>query len=338
MRRAGRALQAALPVIALNCLLAGPPARAFGPEAAAAVAARLAEPAMAPPSWDVAWVEAAVESLAARVAEPETHPESLALLRRYDAARARARLGAREPADQVTGLAPFVFASAAAALERALRDRHRGGAAAALSGLVASAVDLADPFLTTPPDPAEVEGARVWFSDLIEPSSLAALEPVGDWRGEPIVLAAALARMSAALKPAVEAGLGPRRPRDAGRPAARDLRPGPGAGAGGGDGRRRASVAGARFRPARSASAGPSESGARARHLAVPHGAGGEAWIEMFDLSGRRVRERALGVLAPGPGTLELGREELGGLPAGLYLIRLVAGGRVVTARLLRAD
>jgi hypothetical protein len=65
---------------------------------------------------------------------------------------------------------------------------------------------------------------------------------------------------------------------------------------------------------------------------------GGEAWIEMFDLSGRRVRERALGVLAPGPGTLELGREELGGLPAGLYLIRLVAGGRVVTARLLRAD
>jgi len=54
------------------------------------------------------------------------------------------------------------------------------------------------------------------------------------------------------------------------------------------------------------------------------------ASLALYDLIGRKVAARAVGGLGPGRHTIEMGER---GLPAGIYVIRLSQGGRLITAR-----
>jgi hypothetical protein len=54
------------------------------------------------------------------------------------------------------------------------------------------------------------------------------------------------------------------------------------------------------------------------------------ARLELLDVSGRRVLERAVGAMGPGPHALELAARHLA---AGIYVLRLSQGGSVLTTR-----
>ena len=71
----------------------------------------------------------------------------------------------------------------------------------------------------------------------------------------------------------------------------------------------------------------PAVSGLRIRY-ALP--AAGAAWMEVFDLAGRRVLARELDASAAGPQELVI---ERGALRPGVFLLRLTQGSRVLTAR-----
>ncbi|MEK6987918.1 MAG: choice-of-anchor V domain-containing protein, partial [Candidatus Thermoplasmatota archaeon] len=66
----------------------------------------------------------------------------------------------------------------------------------------------------------------------------------------------------------------------------------------------------------------------------------GSARMEVFDLSGRRVATIVSGILTAGRHTARWdGRDEGGrAVGAGVYLVRLTAGGRTLSARVIRAS
>ncbi|MEM7788511.1 MAG: T9SS type A sorting domain-containing protein, partial [Bacteroidota bacterium] len=57
----------------------------------------------------------------------------------------------------------------------------------------------------------------------------------------------------------------------------------------------------------------------------------GDVRVAAYDLLGRRVATLADGAFAAGPHRLDA---DLGAMPAGVYLVRLVADGAVATTRL----
>jgi len=59
------------------------------------------------------------------------------------------------------------------------------------------------------------------------------------------------------------------------------------------------------------------------------------AEVALFSVDGRRERTLFRGELAAGTGALPLRLDGSGGLPAGLHFVRLDAGGRTLTTRLL---
>jgi hypothetical protein len=71
--------------------------------------------------------------------------------------------------------------------------------------LVTSSVDLADPFLTTPPNPNETPGARAWLGQPMDTDVPVGLSPLAaNWQIEPLAQAVGLAQRSAATRPKVE--------------------------------------------------------------------------------------------------------------------------------------
>jgi hypothetical protein len=85
--------------------------------------------------------------------------------------------------------------------------------------------------------------------------------------------------------------------------------------------------------PARLTLAAPRPNPAPAKFaldLACAHAAPTE--VEVYDIGGRRVVTRDLGVLDAGPHTVTL---DLGGRPAGLYLVRVRQAGETARTRVL---
>jgi hypothetical protein len=61
-----------------------------------------------------------------------------------------------------------------------------------------------------------------------------------------------------------------------------------------------------------------------------------ETTLELLDVSGRRVAQRALGYIGAGPQLVTLGSETRG-LPAGLYFVRVSQGAHSATGRVVLA-
>ena len=315
-------------------------AMAFGPDAAASVASRISTVLPMTAGWDPSWnvaLAAAVEASA--VAEEDAaDPEAVARTHRWDAARASAD-ATPGPADAVGGLAPFALAESYVRLEMAFSSRDAAGAIDAAATLATHASDLADPFLVTAPDPAEVDGARALWSDATTPATLAPPATADETVIDPVAAAMALARESAALRPAIEdavargEGAAVDRMRDerlsaalalagrltlqawrrAGSPDLGTATPNPGE---------------AWVRP------NPARAGATLLFDAV---SAGSARLELFDVSGRRVGERSITLTAPGPQRVPLDGPGSGSRPAGVYLARVTQGDRVATARFIQA-
>jgi hypothetical protein len=320
----------------LLTLFAAPPASAFGPHAATAIISRLSDPSPTSVAWEGAWVQAARARIENAVTAEAADPESSALRQRYDAVRPRADLLRREDGDEITGLAPFVFAASAEALEAALLVRDDATTIAALADLASGAADLADPFFMSPPDPAEIDGARHSFCDVVESASLLELEPTGSWSGEPLRDAVLLARQSAALRSAVEDAM------KLGNVAvleglrcetlSRAL------------GLARAVAERAWQRAGSPSPSSWTGSAARVWPNPVLRGAtiqflvrkAGEARLELFDLGGRRVLEKALGRLDLGARQAHVGHSDIDGLPPGVYQVRVLTAGGTCLGRLLR--
>jgi len=314
-------------------------ALAFSPAAAQQVAARLPQALPTAAHWDAAWdglVATAVEKAAADE-EAGSDLEAAALRHRFDARRVRAGL-AVEPADRIGGLAPFVLAERTALLERAFAARDSAAMIEAAAALAASVADLADPFLMTPSDPEEDDGARAWFSEVDE---IGAIEGGGirfDAAADPTALALAMASESASVRAAIEeaarhedaTALG--RLRDDRLAAALSLarrlmrqawlRAGSPDLAGDVPG---ASVAWVRPNPARAGAI-----------LTFTSKVSGEARLELFDVAGRRVAERSLGVLPRGLHEVALDERGVPNRGAGVYLARVTVGGEALGARFVQ--
>ena len=338
MARAGCAPLAAVLVFIAAIDPLGGRALAFAPTAAAAVAARTSEGLPAAARWDPAWnaVMALAVERAANDEDAAENPEADALRHRFDALRPRAGL-APEAADQIGGLAPFALAEQCTRLERAFAMRDVAAAIEAAAALAARAVDLSDPFLVTASDPAEAEGARAWFSEVGLPTT--PQHATGNTElGDPLVMAMAAARESAGLRAQVE---------DAARrgdvTTMDQLRT---------DRLTAALALAARLTLQAWARAGAPDLGAAApatveawvRPNPARTGAAlffasfgsSEARLELFDLAGRRVAQRRLGTLLPGPHKVELDSPGSGPRPAGVYLARVTSGNRSVTARFIQ--
>ncbi len=324
MSQAGRPpLAAFLAVTALSLASAARPAAGFAPEVATVLASRVTQ-GLPAAVWNLSWQPAVTAALEGRWAAEELDPEAAVPLHRFDATRSREGL---EPvsADSLTGLAPFALAEAVQDLQDAFAGRDPARAAEALARMVWSASDLADPFLTTPPDPGETPGARAWFGDDLESAALEGLAMRYRECGEPLAEALALARASASRRPEVEdavrrfdaaavdtlrrerlesalalaSALALRAWRVAGGPAWAVSTRGP-------------EVLRVEPNPARDVAT---------LGFSLPRP--GEARLELFDAAGRRVATRSLGPLAAGAHRLPLERGLLASLPSGLYVARV---------------
>jgi hypothetical protein len=77
------------------------------------------------------------------------------------------------------------------------------------------------------------------------------------------------------------------------------------------------------------AGASPNPSGGEL-HVAFSLSDDQPATLELFDLTGRRLANRAVGGLGPGAHRVSLGPQRL---PAGVYLVRLTRGADVLLAK-----
>ena len=315
-----------------------PSALAYAPEAAATLAARISGALPPAARWETTWDAAAAAAVESRLAAEAANPEAYAPLHRVvlDAA---AGAPADAAAAAVTGLAARELSDAAAGLRAAFAARDAGLAVDALSRLAVAAADLADPFQVTAPDAGadEVPGARAGFADLIPAADLEGLDAPAGAAGDPAATALALAAASAALRPEVE-----------------------GAAAAGDDaalgalrrGRLAAALATARAlalqawteagAPALAAPPAPRTArvrpspvrGAAALLFELP--ARAALRLDVYDLQGRRVATRDLGVVEAGPRSVPLAPSDMRALAPGVYLARVTATGWQATGRLTR--
>lgn len=216
------------------------------------------------------------------------------------------------------GGAITMFLSAQQSLAHSWSLADRAASAAALAQLAQSAADLADPFMVAAPDAGEPDGARAWFSDAVTPSELASIEGLaGSWSADAVVaLAVTTATTRAAVLAAVEAG-------DEAAVAAL-----------------RAECLGAALALTKSAARAALVQAAHSDDarlrlepsplrgpatLRLALGVAAEARLELFDVSGRRVRRRELGFVPAGEQLHALPASWFAGLPAGVYLARVCA-------------
>jgi hypothetical protein len=318
------------------------PARAFAPEAAAAVAGRIS--AALPPAarWETPWNEAAAVAVASRLAAEDADPEASAPLHRYEAAPSvlgASGVGAIRDA-AVNGSAPDELTRAATELGAAFGARDGARIVAAAARVAVSATDLADPFQTTSFDVDETPGGRAGFCDAIDAAELASLDAqlmIGPF--DVTAAGRALAEASATRRPDIEAAVA--RGDDA---MVRAIR------------RERLAAALALARaivrqawesagePALAQAATPglarvSPNPARAGStISFTLAASGSVRAEMFDAAGRRVWSRDLGLLPAGPQSLTLGEADVRALPPGVYLARIAAPGTLAIGRVMRTS
>ena len=309
------------------------PAGAFAPVASEWLGSRLPE-AVPREAREPLWASEILQVLEERAHAEESAPEGAALLHRFDALRPRLGIAATRR-DSVVGLAPYALARAVDDLRVAFRRRNPVMEAAALARIAEGVIDLSDPFLTTPIDPAETAGARAWFGDELAPAEGDDLVVEDRISGDPLAEALALARESAGRRAAVEQAVQERdevtvlllrRER-----LARALHLGTAL-------VRRAWWAGgaplARApRPGMRAEPNPASAGT-ALHFAMP--VAGPGRLEIFDLSGRRVIDRRLGPMESGEQRLRVDADWVRELPTGLYLARVSVGTVVVEGRFTR--
>ena len=323
-------------LVAVTSIGVSRPSIAFAPEAATAVAARISSALPPAARWESAWDATAAAAVEARLAREADDPEGFAPLHRTVADAVTTAAGATAPeALAVTGLAPVQLAAAATALREAFAAHDPARAAGAMAWLAVAAADLADPFQTTSPDRDEVAGARARFSDLLSEADLTGLEVVAAVAvGDPAATALSFASESASRRAAVELAVS------------------------GGDGAALIALRRERLQAALAVSRALAlqawrQAGAPA--LVAPPAAGalrawpnpvrdqatlsfelparGEVTFELFDLQGRRVWSRGLGVLEAGPRSAALAAGELRAVAPGLYLARVTAAGYSAVGR-----
>jgi hypothetical protein len=320
--------------LSLMLAISARPALAFGPEASEWLAGRLLQviPAKAR---EPLWSTEVPEFLGDRHRQEVVAPERAAILHRFDATRPRYH-AAPSILDSLTGLAPFVVARATADLREAIRWDSPLRGAESLARIAQGVADLSDPFLTTPADVNETAGARAWFSDDLTSAEIDSVSVTSRAGGDPLTEALALARESAAMRPAVESAVV-----KGDRVAVCALR------------RERLeralAVGSALVERAWREARGPDQEVAPEAGLQVEpdpvrsrallrfaNAAAGEGRLELFDAAGRRVVDTPLGRIEAGAQGISIPGGQVGQLPAGLYLVRLSVGGRTFTGRFVR--
>ena len=314
------------------------PARAFAPEAAAAIASRL--PSALPPAarWNPAWGDAAAAAVMEVLHAEDADPEATAVWRRFRAGSPLDPAAAGE-GGIVVGLLPQRLANAATELRDAFGDGDDARITTALARVAIASTDLADPFQVTGCDLDEVAGARARFSDLLAgEDALVVGENGARVPEEALAAGVGLALGSAQERVVIEAAI-----RRGDVATVRLLR----------RARLEAALTVARAVTARAwqgaqapvvplegdvlgrihVSPNPAR-GMAAMRFALPRA--GTARIQLLDASGRSVWQRPLGLRPAGaqgtvigPGTLDL-------LPPGLYFVRVEASDYFATGRLVR--
>jgi hypothetical protein len=323
-----------LAVLAVVLLLRDETAAAFAPDATARVAAHMSRGLPSEARWTTIWDDALTASVAAGTDPAE--PEAAAARRRCVALAPPTTLEARS-CDRVDGAAIVELAEAVHGLEHAFARGDPAAIVIAARRLVTSSVDLADPFLTTPPDPNETPGARAWLGQPMDTDVPVALSPLAaNWQTEPLAQAVGLAQRSAATRPKVEDAA-----RRGDENAIAALR------------RERLNdaldISAALTRRAWERAGAPALGGNEAQSWVLPNPARsgavidfttvavGPAWLEVFDVAGRRVERRDLGTLLQGPHRVPIEGEGIR-LGCGVYMARVTcAAGRVLIARFVVA-
>ncbi len=209
------------------------------------------------------------------------------------------------------------FQSARDALSGAFRRSDRMAVAEAIARMSQAAADLADPYRSLDGSADEVDGARAWFDDALEPTALAGVRGDLGHTLDPLALALSAAEARVAADEAVT-GLDDAAVRelrehllsDAAALVAASVR----------SAWRPVAATGPAFR------IGP-EPMRGSLTLFVALEAAGAARLELFDVAGRRLRDQDLGVLPAGESVVAIPAAWSEGLASGVYLARVSAGG-----------
>jgi len=297
--------------------LSATPARAYNPDATAAVLARVVD-GLSPAARATIPPQLLAHELAELTEDADLDPE------RHEATRC-GRMGEQG----IEGGVVETFAQAECDLRTAWTMGDRRGAAHALVVLAQAACDLTDPFRTVTGDQDECEGARAHFTDLFDPASLDGVRVLE--RGEAhAATVTSLAHETAAVRGEVEAAHARGDERTLTRlrverlsAAATQL----------------AATVERAWHPVARAdlrlSIGPNPlRGSATLRFELAHDA--QVRLDLYDLAGRRVRSLALGRRGAGPQQVAVPASWTEGLAAGVYLARIDADGQHAEQRLTR--
>ncbi len=328
---------AAVTAVVLAAALLARPAvsHAYASTAAATLARSLSGALPLAAHWDVSGDTRAASAVTAALQAEASDPEAAEARHKFVAPLTGSVGGSLDDAawTGVNGWAPRALEDADARLQQAFLAGDAAAAADAMGAVAVACADLADPYLTTAPDP-ELSGARATFCDLVSQPDLAGFVASDAVEvNDVITVGVALATESAATRGAVEQAFAAGDL--AGLAALRQARLGAALALG------RAVVASAWARSAAvrlappavgAVAVWPSPARARADVLFTVSRAGAVN-VEVFDAGGRRVIARS-SWLAAGPHRMTLDGA-LAGLPAGMYLARVTSAGFAGVARIV---
>lgn len=293
------------------------PARAYNPDATAAVLTRVVD-GLSPAARATLPPQLLAHALDDLVEDADLEPE------RHEATRC-GRMGERG----IEGGVVETYAAATCDLRTAWAMGDRERAAHALAVLAQAACDLADPYRSVTGEQEECEGARAHFTDLFEVSALADVRVLGRLEVHEAAVTR-LAHETAAVRSEIEAahergdeGTLTRLRTERLSAAATHL----------------AATVAAAWHPAARPDLrfrigpNPLRGSATLRFELAQEAA---VRLELYDLAGRRIRELALGRRAAGPQQVAVPSSWVEGLATGVYLARIEADGQHAEQRLTR--